>query len=218
MTSNLVSVIICVKNAEDTIEKCLVSALKNNPKEVTIVYAKSNDRTLEICKKFPVNILNDEGIGLGNARNLALKQTTSKFIYYIGPDDILEKNSIENLVNYIKKVDWIGVSPLVEVIKSNKTYVGKCLNITRKAKNYEGEKKVIGTPWMYHTSILKEYMYDSNLTYSDDSDINHRMRENGLKVGVSNVLCFTEGDKDIKTVFSRWKMYGRSDAEYYNKY
>ncbi len=218
MKNKLVSVVICVRNGEETIKQCIEAALKNNPNEIIIVDGNSTDKTIEICKSYNVKILKDEGRGLGNARNVALDYVETKFIFYIGPDDILTDNSLTAMIEYFKKVNWVGMSPLVEVIKTNKTYAGKCLNLLRKIKNFEGEKKIIGTPWIYYTDILKKYKYDSHLTYSDDSDLNQRMQKDNLKVGVSNVLCFTLGDDNLKTVFFRWKQYGKSDSEYYNKF
>ena len=48
---NDVSIIVCTKNAEDTIEKVLEACIKNNPKELIVVVAHSTDETIEILKK-----------------------------------------------------------------------------------------------------------------------------------------------------------------------
>ena len=154
--SNKVTVIICVRNGQDTIKLCIDSILKNNLKEIIVVDGNSKDKTVEICKKYNLKILNDEGIGLGNARNIGLKEVKTEYVYYVGPDNILEKNSISDLVKYIEKKDWVGTTPQIKIHQNNSSYIGKSLNIYRKAKMFEGEREIIGTPWIYKTNILKK--------------------------------------------------------------
>jgi len=58
------SVIICTKNCEDTIEKVIISVMKNNPLEIIVVDANSTDKTRYIAKKYATKILTDPGKGL----------------------------------------------------------------------------------------------------------------------------------------------------------
>ena len=213
-----VTVIICVRNGENTIKDCIESIILNKPFEIIVVDGNSNDRTIEICAKYEVKILKDEGIGLGNARNLGLKHVTSEYVYYVGPDNILEKNSIDSLVRYAEEKKWIGVSPLVEIHKSNCSYIGKSLNIYRRAKLYEGQRDIIGTPWLYKSSVLKNYYFNDKMNYSDDTELCSRLSKSNYKIGISNVLSYELGEDNFRELGLRWINYGNSDSEFYQKF
>ena len=56
-----ISVIVPAKNAESTIEECLISVQRNNPAEIIVVDGNSSDRTVEIARRYTEEIYSDEG-------------------------------------------------------------------------------------------------------------------------------------------------------------
>tara|TARA_B100001287_G_C22676276_1_gene527846 strand:- start:1630 stop:2481 length:852 start_codon:yes stop_codon:yes gene_type:complete len=213
--SNKVTVIICVRNAEKTIGHTLETILKNKPKDIIIVDGNSSDNTLKICKEYKVRIFQDKGIGLGNARNIGLRSVNTEYVYYVGPDCILKENSITPLINNLEKNKWVGTQPLVSIYNPS-NYFLKCINLYRKAKFYPGKRKIIGTPWLYKTSILKQYMFNEDMNYSDDTELCSRLEKDRLSIGITNVISYEIGESNILEIFNRWKMYGASDHDFYN--
>ena len=61
MYSKLVTVIVCVRNGQKSIARCIESILNNDPHELIIVDGNSTDKTVEVCKKYPVKIIFDQG-------------------------------------------------------------------------------------------------------------------------------------------------------------
>ena len=218
MYSKLVTVIVCVRNGQKSIARCIESILNNDPHELIIVDGNSTDKTVEVCKKYPVKIIFDQGIGLGNARNIGLKKVKSQYVYYVGPDNLLEEDSISKLIQYMKKKNWIGVSPLIAIHEENKSYIGNSLNIYRKAKEYEGEKEIIGTPWLYQTEILKLYSFNEKMNYSDDTELCHRLRKDNHSIGISNIKSYEIGENNFPELKLRWLNYGASDSEYFRMF
>lgn len=209
-----VTVIICVRNAAATIEKTIISVLENNPKKIIIVDGNSSDKTIDICKKYPLKILHDQGIGLGNARNIGLNIVDTEYTYYVGPDCIIPKNSIEKLIISIEKNGWVGTQPIVSIHKPN-NYFLKSINLYRKAKFFPGKRSIIGTPWMYKTSILLKYKFNEKMNYSDDTELCSRLEEDKLNIGITDVQTYEIGEDNFRDLSFRWKMYGNSDYDFY---
>lgn len=105
-----ISVIISVYNTEKYIEKCVDSILDQTYKEIEIILVNdgSKDKSREILKKYEKNskvkiIDNKKNMGLSYSRNIALKESTGKYIGYIDSDDFVDKDYYEKLMNSIKK-------------------------------------------------------------------------------------------------------------------
>tara|TARA_B100001057_G_scaffold498219_1_gene604560 strand:- start:3374 stop:4210 length:837 start_codon:yes stop_codon:yes gene_type:complete len=212
--SKKVTIIICTRNAERTIKETIKSVIKCNTKEIIIVDGNSEDKTLEICSKYNVKILKDDGIGLGNARNVGLNNVTTEYVYYVGPDCILVPNSIDPLIINLNKKNWVGTQPLVSIYDTY-NYFLKSINIYRKAKFYPGRRNIIGTPWLYKTSILKKYKFNKTMNYSDDTELCSRLEKDNLLIGISDINCYEIGEDNFIEIFKRWKMYGTSDYDFY---
>ncbi len=212
-----VSVIVCTKNEENNISLCLESIKKNNPKEIIVVDGKSDDKTVEISKKFTDKIYNDPGKGLALARNIGAENAKGKYLLYVGPDNLLEKNTIKQMIEYMDKNGFAGVS-CQTIYKNTSTYIARCMNIYKRTRYYPGERDVIGTPWLYPKELLIKFPFDNKMSFSDDTDLCHRLKKEGLKVGISDAICYEQGYIGSKDIAARWKMYGKSDAQFYNKY
>ncbi|HEC1779280.1 glycosyltransferase family 2 protein [Campylobacter lari] len=95
-----ISVVIIVKNAQNTILKCL-NSIKDFG-EIILLDNKSTDDTLKIAKKFQENYTNlkiyeSEFIGFGPLKNLAISYASNDWIFNIDSDEILEKEALEEL-------------------------------------------------------------------------------------------------------------------------
>ena len=211
-----VSVVICTKNVADTIVECLLSIKNNNPKEIILVDANSSDKTRDIAKPYVNKILNDQGKGLGNARNIGLKTAKGKYVAFVGPDNIMPKGSFKKMINYLNKYNCSIVSAIT-VLKDTSLYLGWAQNIYR-SKFTSGYKKVVGTPTLSKTAVLKKYKYDPVMKNSDDTDLCERMAKDGHKVAISDAVVFEKGHTTLKAVIERWTRYGRGDFLFYKKY
>lgn len=211
-----VSVIICTKNAFVSIAEVLKSIERNKPLETIIIDANSEDGTREVLKKHDVKILTDPGCGLAYARNMGVDAAKGKYIFFAGADNIMPSGSIAKMKKYLIANNYVGVGALTRL--ENKNYLTKCSNKRWESLVKEGQREVIGTPYIFTSEILKRFKFDPKMTSSDDSDLGARLAKEGYKVGYSDVICFEIGVETLKSMRTRFKMYGRSDFEYYNKY
>lgn len=214
-----VSIIIVCKNSRDIIRPSIESALKSNPYEVIVVDGNSTDGTREIVESFKdsVKILTDPGKGIAMARQIGVDAATGKYIFFLGCDNQIDEDSIIRLKEYMLNHKWVYCGMLTR-IKDTSSYLGFCNNERWKYKINEGEKKIVGTPFMVETRILREFPYNTSLKFADDTDLCERITSAGYKMGYSDVICYEILDNSIGELKRRYKMYGISDAEFYNKH
>ena len=98
----MVSVIIPVFNSEKFLKESLESVLNQTYKnlEVIIINDGSTDNSLSILKKYSnkILIISQSNHGLAHSINVGLKKMQGKWFKWFSPDDILQPNAIEILV------------------------------------------------------------------------------------------------------------------------
>ena len=98
MSSNMITIVLPNFNSEKYLNETLESIISQSYQNwnLKIVDDNSNIETLKILEKYE-NIKNIEitylkkNMGAGYCRNLAIKNTNSKYIAFIDSDDIWEK-------------------------------------------------------------------------------------------------------------------------------
>jgi cellulose synthase/poly-beta-1,6-N-acetylglucosamine synthase-like glycosyltransferase len=105
-TSPSVTVVVPVRNGEQTIQPLLESLQKldydRNEVEVIVVDGNSTDKTQEIVKKYPVNLVVEKKKGLNLARNIGIKCSNGEIIAFTDSDCIVPPNWITKIVENFK--------------------------------------------------------------------------------------------------------------------
>lgn len=165
-----------------------------------------------------ITYLKDYGQGMAFAREIALKKCYTDYICYIGDDNIITDANILSSIKEMEFHNWSGCSLMTRSYKQE-TYLEKCLNLRYVKRFYPGEKKVIGTPFIFKTKILKKIGFDISVDYCDDTDLCERLRKKGYKVGTVNRICYEISERaTFQEIKKRFIMYGYSDWSFYNKY
>ncbi|MBI2430720.1 MAG: glycosyltransferase family 2 protein [Candidatus Levybacteria bacterium] len=119
MEQPLVSIIIVYYKVRQELVDCLFSIEKSKTKISHEIIVVDNDEEPTIKKdlkqKFPQVQYIDVGknIGFGAANNKGAKAAKGKFLFFLNPDTLVERDTIDELINFIKKEKNIGiVSPL----------------------------------------------------------------------------------------------------------
>lgn len=106
-----VSVIIPVYQAEDYIEKCLYSILKQSYQEIEILLIDdgSTDNSPKICDEFSnkysfVKTIHQKNQGCGITRNIGMNNTKGKYLVFVDADDYLDdKDYLRIMVEQIQE-------------------------------------------------------------------------------------------------------------------
>lgn len=107
-----VSIIIPTYNVEKYIDECLESICNQTYQniEVIIVIDGATDKSEEIAREWSkkdnrISVLTQENAGSGPARNNGLKHATGKYVMFVDPDDWIEKEMVEVLVEKANTMD-----------------------------------------------------------------------------------------------------------------
>tara|TARA_B100002052_G_scaffold298245_1_gene331170 strand:- start:2098 stop:2847 length:750 start_codon:yes stop_codon:yes gene_type:complete len=105
---SLISIITVVKNAENTIEKCIKSILNQNYKNVQyiIIDGNSTDNTKKIIEKYRNKvslIISEDDNGIWDAMNKGIKLAEGEILGFINADDFYYENSLKIVNKYFSE-------------------------------------------------------------------------------------------------------------------
>ena len=108
-----ITFIIVTHQSEKVINNCLSSLPKNSKKIIV-----ENSQNLKLKKMLESNydnieIVMSENLGMGGSNNIGIKKSNTKYAYILNPDVRFKKDTLEILLNYLKKIeDFAIVTPL----------------------------------------------------------------------------------------------------------
>ena len=102
----MISVIVPIYNAQNSIKKCIESLLNQTKQELEIILVNdgSTDNTEEIIKTFNdprIKYFKNENQGIGKTRNFGIEKASSEYIMFLDSDDYFKEDACEKLYNKI---------------------------------------------------------------------------------------------------------------------
>lgn len=116
--NNKLSATIITHNEEENIEKCLKSL--HWVDEIVVVDSYSQDRTVEICKKYNCIVIQTEWLGFGKTKQVAVNQAGNDWILSIDSDEEVSGELAEKIKLILADPKYNGYR-----IKRNSFYLGK---------------------------------------------------------------------------------------------
>ncbi len=106
---DLVTIIIVTYNASKILEKAILSVVNQTYEniECLIIDGASTDNTVDIIKKYSINYVSEPDNGIYDAMNKGWKLAKGDWILYLGADDELLPDGIEQLVKAKDNADVI---------------------------------------------------------------------------------------------------------------
>jgi glycosyltransferase involved in cell wall biosynthesis len=211
-----ISVVVCARNSEATIERCLKSLQRNNVRELIIIDGDSLDNTVQIAKKYTDKIYSDCGRGLASARQLGAEKASGNYIAFIDSDTELgDGNTLSVLLKEIKENDWIAIHSQLIDPRENKGYweSGED-NHWKQSFNHPGERGYLGTiVCLIRKDIILKYKFDLFFRgAAEDGDFYHRVKKEGFKFGVSTAIAYHYHRANFKNFVKQRIWYGKGNA------
>lgn len=116
----MISVIVPVYNVERYLEECLNSIQQQSYTDIEVILVNdgSTDHSKTICERYCEEdsrfyLLNQTNQGQSVARNVGVAASKGEFIAFVDSDDIIQKNYLEKLMQYMTEE--------VDIVESNFT-------------------------------------------------------------------------------------------------
>lgn len=171
------SVVVPIYNADAFLSKCLDSILSQTYKEIELILVNdgSTDNSKKICNDYAskyqnIIVIDKTNEGVAKARNDGLAIASGEYVYFIDPDDWLEKDCFLTIQTILSKhsVDILIFGYKKEIIQNNQLYsrVSRCPHMILKKSDNDCKTKLtevfdngLGLPvWnkVFNTKFLKK--------------------------------------------------------------
>lgn len=192
MTS--ISVIIPVKNAEATLDRCLASIFASTepPLEVIVVDDGSTDRSPEIARAHPVTLLEagDPG-GVARARNRGARQARGEVLFFTDADVILEPDTLAAVGRRLSTAGLDGVVGVQSERPAFSNFASDYKNLWLRY-TYLRQESDLAVLYSSVLAIRREAFqrvdgFDPHYTRPniEDSDLGKRLAERGARLRVA---------------------------------
>jgi glycosyltransferase involved in cell wall biosynthesis len=215
-----VSVVICAKNAEPTLERCLESVEKNKPSEIILVDDGSTDNTTEIASRYTDKVYPNEGKGLSHARQLGAEKATFDHIFYVDSDVILSENCLQTMMHEMDTNGYTAIHAQV-IGMDNASYWGWAEDRHFRMRfNREGDaRSIITMAGIYKKAVILDYRFDPFfIVASEDGDLCYRLIKKGLKLGISSAFVYHQHRATFRSFIRQRVRYGRGNARFFWKH
>ncbi len=207
----LISIVITVKNEDDTIESLLKSLIIQKPPfEIIIVDANSSDATREIIEKYKakydsIKMFVKEG-SRGNGRNFGVSKAKGEIVAFTDGGCTASKNWLENIRKKINEgYDVVAGKTIntgsfketkrVKVIQNGYDITWPSCNLAYKKQLFE---KING--------------FDEHFITAEDIDLNFKAVKTGAKIGYAeNAIIYRTSAPSFYNFIQQsfWYGYGR---------
>ena len=205
----MVSIVIPIYNVEIYLKKCINSILNQNFNdfEIILVNDGSTDSSLDICNEYlkkdtRINLVNKTNGGLSSARNAGLNVAKGKYISFIDPDDCINENYFNILINKAEMNDcdvivsgYRTVPNNVDIIPSYKlNEVLKGTDFILSSDNVHSKNELCFVwRYLYKLKLIKEnkIKFNEKIFIGEDVTFNLEVLVNANKVmAISDILYY----------------------------
>jgi glycosyltransferase involved in cell wall biosynthesis len=172
----LVSIIIPVYQAKDTLERCVLSCLnqkfvESHEMEVILVDDGSTDGSGDICDRLAgdtrdgaggnIKVVHTSNAGVSHARNIGIERASGRFLVFVDSDDEVKESYLENLMKYADEET----------------------SLVAQTKSYEAPRKISGFQYI-ENSVLNRDTHVWGKLFERTSVIENDIRfKEGLAIG-----------------------------------
>ena len=199
---------VATYNSVSTIVSCVESlvATEYPDKEIIIVDDGSTDETLEVLKKYPVKVIQQNHQGVSAARDNAFRNSTGEIVAYTDSDCMVDKQWVNELIKPFSD-SQVGAVTGKTIFQTDSRCTSRIRSLDieeryTKRNTYTGLAN--GTNCAIRKKILEEIGgFNPEWFHAEDTEVSYRILQKGFKIyyqSTAIVRHVPEGD---------WKSYLR---------
>lgn len=213
-----ISIIIPVYNEEVSISACLSSLQGQSLKslEIIVVDDDSNDRTVEVVKKFKVILLKQDHQGPGAARNLGVKKAKGDILVFVDADMTFAPDFVEKLTVPIRDGKTKGVFNIDEYVSNYQNIWAHCWNLNQNlTTNRRMNPKSIHDVRDFRAITKKEFEKVAGFSligYTDSRTLSEKLGY--LPTPVEGAVSYHANPASLPEVFFQARWIGRRPTRF----
>ena len=242
---NKISIIVTIYNTpEKYLRKCIESIINQTLKEIEIILVNdgSSENIKNICKEYQkkdnrIKLINQKNMGESVARNVGIKNSTSRNITFVDSDDWIEPNMCLELIKYINSIEqnydiiifncYVDYNkkhiknnfyPKVDLLSKEDIEEIQLQNIEKGITKYYPPETNISVPWskVYNKDFIRKnnLKFVPNIIRMPDAIFNMEAFENADKIYVLQEYLYHYQKND----FSICQRYSKDTIKYYETY
>ncbi len=223
----IVSILIPLRNEENSIKACLNSLLANDfsksQYEVILIDGMSQDKTIEIINDFkweglPYKVINNPHKIVPTALNLGIQQAAGDYIIRIDAHTSYAKDYITQCVKELEKTGAENVGGAMRVRFKNSIQKAIALATTSKFGignsdfHFKEKSGFVDSVYLgaFPKRTFKQFgLFDEELIRNQDDEFNYRIKLNGGKIYLSNkIKSYYYPRSSLNALFSQYFQYG----------
>lgn len=178
----MISIVVPVFNAENTIKRCIESVLRQTytDYELILINDGSIDKSAQICKDYvsnKVHLYNKINGGVSSARNWGINKSNGEFITFLDADDYVGENWLSDYIENYNGEDILYQNSIWHKADGSLFYrqISHIENIsTLEYIKMLYTKNTLNFVWaaLFKSNIIKNnnVYFNENLKYSEDCD------------------------------------------------
>lgn len=210
MKAPFFSIIIPTYNNLRCLKKCLVSIKKQTfiDFDVWVIDNASSDGTYEFVESLgaPFNVISENDVGIYNAMNKGVINSSGEWLYFMGADDLLYDNDVlAKIANTRRSSEKVILGNVTFNSISN---ISKNLDIKRSkfSKMLWLKNTIHHQGTFYKRDIFKNNFYDESYSVLADYKLNLELFRKKIVSINANILIAHCGDQGISKKF-KWSLY-----------
>lgn len=222
-----VSVVVCVRNGAQTIDRCLSTLERLNypDYEVIVVDDGSSDETASLARKYDVRLISTQNRGLSSARNTGLHASNGEIVAYLDADAYPDPDWLAFLVQSLKDPRFVGVGG-PNLAPPDCGLIARCVSHAPGGPQHillsdQIAEHIPGCNMSFRRDALLEVGgFDSRFRIAgDDVDICWRLQQAGGKLAFSpGAVVWHYPRSSIGGYWQQQLNYGRAEAMLANKW
>ncbi|MCS7365205.1 MAG: glycosyltransferase [archaeon GB-1867-035] len=232
----MVSIIIPVRNAGETIEDLLKSLINlDYPKEkieIIIVDGQSTDDTIKRASKYPVKILTEPGLGPSYARKIGIEASRGEILAFTDGDCRVPKEWVKVIVEDLSQpeIGCVGGSVFVEESIKNNIYAVYADKSIMRIMPLAKEKEILEEPKVFkhlafcNMAIKREVLneiggLDTRFKTFEDVDTVQSICEKGYKMMLDpRMYVWHKHRQSLGAIIKQTYSYGRGGPKFRKKH
>jgi glycosyltransferase involved in cell wall biosynthesis len=216
-----ISVVIPVKNAARTIERCLEAVFNQSlkPHEVIIVDGHSTDGTVQQAGRYPVKVFYQDYGAAGAARQIGLEHAEGEYLAFTDGDCIPDRDWLRHLqaglgegtVGAGGRIENIGAGLWTRSINlAFNTFLGSGRSIQgRTFASQKYVRSVSGCNSMYRKSdLIRAGGFNPDLSGADETELNARLLKYGKLLYVQDAAVLHDHKRGLREFARNMYHYG----------